>query len=155
MHRIHNLPEWFQIATSCSEGQQIPAITVAFEREGSFFFDGAIAALMGQGKIPHSIEMSLDMASMSCIARLNYGDQSDEEALYAPFEIESFAFLWNANPGKIHGLDSERITLALQASEARYPFINGAGITAELFLRNDLFVAQPNLDYAHEWEQAS
>lgn len=155
MIRIHNLPDWFHSVTDPKADNVLPAITVAFERNGAYFFDGVISAMLGQNKIPHTLEIALNAHDMSCIARLNYGDEEDSSALYAPFEVESFAFLWNANPKIIHGIHGNRITLALQSADTRYPFINSAGITSELFLKGDVFVAQPDLEFAHEWEEAA
>lgn len=157
MIKINELPDWFSDASALRKEDDpdniIPVISVAYERQGEFYFDGVIAALLGQDKIPLTIEIALDAEAMGSIVRLNYGDEEDSSALYAPFEIESFALLWNANPKWIHGIQGNRITLSLKHAETRYPFINGAGITSLLWLQDGIFVAQPHPDYAHEWIQ--
>src|SRR3546814_11782806 len=81
----------------------IVATTVGCEREGRYFFDGVVARLLKQGKIPHSIDIALDGDEWSCLARLNYGGGSDGEAIFLPFEIESFALLWNASADRSLG----------------------------------------------------
>lgn len=159
MIKIHELPDWFPAAADLrkedSPDNMIPVISVAYERDGDFYFDGLVAAMLGQNKIPLTIEIALDAEDMGCIVRLNYGDEEDSSALYAPFEIESFALLWNANPKWIHGIQGNRVTLSMKHADTRYSFINGAGITSFLWVKDGVFVAQPDPEFADEWAEAA
>ncbi len=155
MIKTQELPEWRQLATDSTADNAFEVISVAFAREEKFYFDGVIGSLLGLGRIPKSIEISLDAEEMSCVARLNYGDCSDEHAAYAPFEVESFALLWNANPDMIHGIEGERVILSLNPSTVKYPIITGFGELADLYLKDDLFVISPNLDSDAELDEAA
>lgn len=152
MIKLHEIPDWFELPFNAFDPNVIASITVAYERNGDYYFDGTIAAMLGLNKIPHSIEIAYDAEAVSCIARLNYGNEDDKSAIYCPFEIESFAFLWNANPKTIHGIQGNRVTLNLKESENRYPFINSVGMTSELYLRDSIFFCSPHPDYLHEAE---
>lgn len=148
--RSKELPDWFHSVTDVRAANFMNATTVAFERDGNFYFDGAIAAMMKNRKIPHTIEIALDAETMVSFARLNYGDETDEHALYTLFEVESFAFLWNSRPKWVHGIRGSCINLYLNPGSARYPIINAGGVTCELYLKNDLFFASPDPEFAHE-----
>src|SRR3546814_12979614 len=126
----------------------IVATTVGCEREGRYFFDGVVARLLKQGKIPRSIDIALDGEEWSCLARLNYGGGSDGEAIFLPFEIESFALLWNASAEQINGVDAQQITMHFKNGSTRYPFTASAGVNCELFYRDARFLAQPELGSA-------
>src|SRR3546814_6177963 len=76
----------------------------------------------------HSIDIALDGEEWSCLARLNYGGGSDGEAIFLPFEIESFALLWNASAEQIHGVDAQQITMHFKNGSTRYPFTASAGV---------------------------
>src|SRR3546814_11951176 len=109
----------------------------------------ALPIFLKQGKIPHSIDIALDGEEWSCLARLNYGGGSDGEAIFLPFEIESFALLWNASAEQIHGVDAQQITMHFKNGSTRYPFTASAGVNCELFYRDDRFPAQPDPEFAN------
>lgn len=150
MIKSHEMPAWFLQEIDDDAPNMIGATTVVFERAERFFFDGVVACFLKQGKIPHSLEIVLDGEEMSCLARLNYGDGSDDAAFYISFEIESFALLWNTDPASVHGIDGDNITLFYKHGAARYPFVCSAGINCELYYEGDRFLAQPDLEFAHE-----
>jgi hypothetical protein len=150
MEKSHEIPDWFETEIDQKDANFIPASTIVFERDGQYFFDGVIASLLSQSKIPLSIEIAMDSEELTALVRLNYGDGSDADAIYSGFELESFALLWNANPDSIHGLDSDRIQLILKPGEGRYPFTASSGVTCELFYKGDRFYALPHPDYLDE-----
>lgn len=155
MIKKHELPEWRELATDPDADNAVKVLSVAFARDGEYFFDGVIGSLLGLGRIPKSMEISLDATNMSCIARLNYGDESDADALYAPFEVESFALLWNADPDAMHGLLGSSFTLSLNPSDMKYPIITGFGEIADLYLKDDLFVVAPNVYVDEQLKEAA
>src|SRR3546814_3665048 len=128
MNKSHEMPAWFMQDIDEDAPNVIVATTVVFEREERYFFDGVVASLLKQGKIPHSIDIALDGEEWSCLARLNYGGGSDGEAIFLPFEIESFALLWNASAEQIHGVDAQQITMHFKNGSTRYPFTDSAGV---------------------------
>src|SRR3546814_20266681 len=96
-----------------------------------------------------------DWSSDVCSSDLNYGGGSDGEAIFLPFEIESFALLWNASAEQIHGVDAQQITMHFKNGSTRYPFTASAGVNCELFYQDDRFLAQPDPDIAHEIGKAA
>ena len=150
MEKSHEIPAWFMQEIDEDAPNLIGATTIAFEREGRYFFDGVIASLLKQGKIPNTIEIALDGSEWSCLARLNYGDGSDDAAFFMPFEIESFALLWNASVEEVHGIDVDRFAMHFKDGATRYPFTASAGVNCELFFHEDRFLAQLDPEFAHE-----
>src|SRR3546814_20347470 len=96
MNKSHEMPAWFMQDIDEDAPNVIVATTVVFEREERYFFDGVVASLLKQGKIPHSIALALDGAEWSCLARLNYGGGVAGEAIFLPLDIKTLARLWNA-----------------------------------------------------------
>lgn len=155
MNKIHNLPEWFNGHVETLDVNRsasfMPANTIAFERNGKFYFDGLLGAMLTLRRIPTTIEIALDLSDMGCLMRLNYGDETDEEAAYGPFEVESFALLWNANPKSVHGIHGNRISLCLSDADATcYPIICPPGVMGELFYYNGKFRVNPDPEFADE-----
>jgi hypothetical protein len=149
MKKIHELPAWFDQDLEDHDNWLGGAETV-FERDGACYFDGVLGALLRGDKVPHRIEIALDAADWGCLARLEYGDGSDEQAAYIAFEIESFALLWNMDPASVHGIEGDRITLCLNESDTRYPFVASAGVICNLFIRDGRFRAEPDIEFAAE-----
>lgn len=147
MKKIHNLPAWFNHDLENHE-QFIETPEIVVSRDGKFYFDGMLGTFLKLGKTPHAVEVALDAEGMSCLARLAYGQGSDEEAVFVPFEIESFALIWNADPKTIHGMKAGAITLCLKAADTRYPIVTSAGVIMNLFLRDGRFRIEPDAEHS-------
>lgn len=141
MEKTHKLPDWY---TSIDDvpAELLPAIEVVFESDGSYYFSGIIAAMIKRGLVPLRIDIALDFQGMSCMARLDYGDAFH----FCLFEPESFAFLWNAEPEKVHGYPSDQIHLHFQDGDKDYPILASAGVMLELYFKNDRFRVFPSLE---------
>src|SRR3546814_11984905 len=108
MNKSHEMPAWFMQDIDEDAPNVIVATTVVFEREERYFFDGVVASLLKQGKIPHSIDIALDGEEWSCLARLNYGGGSEGEDIFLPFEIDSFVLLRNGIGEQLTGAEIGR-----------------------------------------------
>lgn len=155
MNKIHNLPDWFNGHVETLDPQRslnfLEPCTTVYERAGSYYFDGLLYAMLQLKRIPTSIEIALDLANMGCLMRMNYGNETDAEAAYGPFEVESFALLWNGNPKMIHGVQGNRISLCIsEANAVRYPIITSSGVMCELYFSEGKFRVQPDPEFAHE-----
>ena len=120
-------------------------------------FGGPIGEMLRLAKIPHSIEILYEMENDFSVARLAFekplpsknftidGQNADEtwRVIYCPFDIPSFAMLWNRSPDSINGIDANRITLHLSVAKERYPIILGADMIADLVFDGSRFLAEP------------
>lgn len=154
MIKIKELPDWYASIDDIDADNFVAAITVVVQRDNKYYFDGVIAEFLHNRRIPHTIEIALDGDEMTSIARLNYGDEDDASAVYAPFEVESFALLWNENPKSIHGLNGNRITLSMKEGSGKLPFLAVNRLPAFLSIRNGEFVATPDRAFAHLFEDS-
>ncbi|QAY80176.1 hypothetical protein [Sphingosinicella sp. BN140058] len=156
MKKIQGVPSWFAADPEASGLTWLPVPTVVFGRDGRQYFDGFIGEMLAQEKIPHAIEVVLDGHTWKCLARLAYGDGSDEQAVFTYLESESFARLWNSDATTVHALPEDCITLSLEAADTRFPFVTPNGVICDLFFHEGRFVAQPHEAAAFDFiEQAA
>lgn len=149
MKKIHNLPDWF--ASVDEDDEQFAEFHgFALKGETGYFFDGIIGSFLRLKRVPKAIEIALDFDDVGCLARLTFGSERGDEHFICPFEIESFALLWNADTSTVHGLPENCITLYLLKGETRFPIMSSSKVMCELFLRDGQFRVEPDLEFADE-----
>lgn len=154
MNADREIPAWYHRDLTKGSPDVVATISGVTRSKATYYFTGAIREFIRARKIPIAIAIALDMDEMAVVARLEFepgGDGHNEDgrwrSIYTYMDIESFAVLWNEQPGRIHGIPSDRITLHLNPNDIQFPTTVGTEpYDAVLFFKDDRFWLAPDMD---------
>ena len=117
--RNTKLAAWY---SSIPRDAILDGVTTVFRnREGECFFDGPLAWLLTNHRVPVRFEMALDARAMNAAARLTYETPEGQQYFYTAMECESFASLWNDDPSTVTGLPTDCFEMSVGPGEAMLP----------------------------------
>lgn len=151
MQKTIGLPDWFERDLSSDNEDVVPVMSAVMGLREDPLFTGAIAEFFRSYKVPARIDFALDMDQWVAMARMEYkkggdGRAADKgwRAIYAFFDIESFALLWNGEYAKLHEMPASSFSLNLNPNDDLWPILVG-GEQASLGFADGRFYFTPHI----------